>query len=459
MADGSPIRADVENISLVNNDVDAFYGLSVIKKVTGSIKNVTIANNNASVVAYLTYLVIESNGTLDLSNMTIAHNTVQPDQLAALLALVQAGTLNYKNILLADNTASGTNVNCNPSYLNGTDLGGNLSDDDTCTSSFTQPTDKNNVNPALGSLTLDNGQYIMPLQDGSPAIDAGIAEGAPATDQRGVARPQGAGVDIGAYEFVASGGNVADNDNDGISDTIEDTAPNNGDGNADGTPDKNQSRIVSLPSASSGKYLTLVGPLNSSFTDVSATNYSTLNKKDSYEYPYGLVGFSLSGITPAASADIELIVHDDQTPSKFTGRKFVASKQQFVSPSSVAVTSKNIGAGKVLSLRYSIVDGSSNDDDGTANGVIVDPVGLASGGATTLPATGVWIILVPFLLAVLVSFVYILYDWRRHRKPLLEQNPHVHYTLSHHIQIVIIPKLNYRLRERLMPRAPIKATR
>ena len=41
----------------------------------------------------------------------------------------------------------------------------------------------------------------MALLPGSPAIDAGTATGAPATDQRGVARPQGPGVDIGAFEY------------------------------------------------------------------------------------------------------------------------------------------------------------------------------------------------------------------------------------------------------------------
>ena len=40
----------------------------------------------------------------------------------------------------------------------------------------------------------------MALLSGSPAINA--AAGCPATDQRGVPRPQGANCDIGAYEFV-----------------------------------------------------------------------------------------------------------------------------------------------------------------------------------------------------------------------------------------------------------------
>ncbi len=39
------------------------------------------------------------------------------------------------------------------------------------------------------------------LQTGSPAIDAGFSVGAPETDFNGTARPQGAGVDIGAFEY------------------------------------------------------------------------------------------------------------------------------------------------------------------------------------------------------------------------------------------------------------------
>jgi len=41
------------------------------------------------------------------------------------------------------------------------------------------------------------------LQIGSPAIDAGTCVGAPATDIEGGVRPQGAGCDIGAYEYAA----------------------------------------------------------------------------------------------------------------------------------------------------------------------------------------------------------------------------------------------------------------
>lgn len=60
-------------------------------------------------------------------------------------------------------------------------------------------------NPNLGSLA-DNGgpAKTHALPPGSSAVDAGTSAGAPATDQRGVTRPHGAGIDMGAYELDPS---------------------------------------------------------------------------------------------------------------------------------------------------------------------------------------------------------------------------------------------------------------
>lgn len=57
--------------------------------------------------------------------------------------------------------------------------------------------------PKLGLLAKNGGSTLtqLPLA-GSPAIDAGTSAGAPAKDQRGITRPQGARVDIGAVEVV-----------------------------------------------------------------------------------------------------------------------------------------------------------------------------------------------------------------------------------------------------------------
>lgn len=64
--------------------------------------------------------------------------------------------------------------------------------------------------PASGMIDADpmfvnyqiNGSGDFHLKKGSPAIDKGKATGAPSTDLDGQKRPQGSGVDIGAYEYV-----------------------------------------------------------------------------------------------------------------------------------------------------------------------------------------------------------------------------------------------------------------
>ena len=58
-----------------------------------------------------------------------------------------------------------------------------------------------NNNIAGDPLFTDAAGSDFSLLEASPAIDAGLSEGAPAIDIVGVARPQGAGIDIGAYEY------------------------------------------------------------------------------------------------------------------------------------------------------------------------------------------------------------------------------------------------------------------
>ncbi len=58
------------------------------------------------------------------------------------------------------------------------------------------------ADPMLGPLANNGGDtFTQALLAGSPAIDAALPSDAPATDQRGVARPLGATADIGAYEY------------------------------------------------------------------------------------------------------------------------------------------------------------------------------------------------------------------------------------------------------------------
>lgn len=110
-----------------------------------------------------------------------------------------AGLLTVANSIVANGAGS---ANCSGPI---TDGGYNLDSGTSCGFSTTHH-DRANTNPMLGVLGNYGGQTeILPLQHGSPAIDA-IPSGTAGcgttltADQRGVSRPYGVGCDLGAYE-------------------------------------------------------------------------------------------------------------------------------------------------------------------------------------------------------------------------------------------------------------------
>lgn len=114
--------------------------------------------------------------------------------------------INLKNNIFSNNLASGNPINCQiiipPNGGTITSQGGNVSSDNTCSSYFTNTNDKNNTDSQLQALAQDNNTLVRPIGNTSPAYNNAIANGAPATDQRGVARPQNGAYDSGAYEYV-----------------------------------------------------------------------------------------------------------------------------------------------------------------------------------------------------------------------------------------------------------------
>ncbi|WP_286766513.1 choice-of-anchor Q domain-containing protein, partial [Rhodopirellula sp. UBA1907] len=138
-----------------------------------TVVNSTIASNSASNDGGG---VLSEGGTVALTSVTIADNSAS---LGGGIS-VEAGTLSLINSIVSRNNAS-TDSNLSGSF---TDDGNNLVD----------------VDAGLGTLGDFGGPTpTIPLLAGSAALDAGVLAGL-TTDQRGVSRPQGPGVDIGAFE-------------------------------------------------------------------------------------------------------------------------------------------------------------------------------------------------------------------------------------------------------------------
>lgn len=135
-------------------------------------------------------------------NSTFAGNTTQT---AGAAAYINNGTVAFTNTLLAN--ASGGH-NCGGLFP--TDGGNNLEDANTCGFSAANHDLINVSDPKLGTLGGYGGPTMtIPLDPGSPAINAGNLADCPAVDQRGTSRPQGTSCDIGAFELALPTGQLS----------------------------------------------------------------------------------------------------------------------------------------------------------------------------------------------------------------------------------------------------------
>ena len=153
----------------------------------GTLTNVTISGNTSP-----TAVVYNFGDTLNFVDSTIASNTG-----GGIDTLDQTGaTTTLTNTIVANNGTNCAGLTTN----NGTNL---QFPGSTCGAGI--PT----ADPLLQPLASNGGATMtMALIAGSPAVDAGTTgcPPTPATDQRGIARPQGLGCDIGAFELQPGGG-------------------------------------------------------------------------------------------------------------------------------------------------------------------------------------------------------------------------------------------------------------
>jgi hypothetical protein len=190
-----------------NNGAGNGIGVGVYSNGTMSATNCTFDNNTGATYGGGLYLA----STATVTNCTVSDNEALGGALAAGGGLfVDAGSyVNLINTIVAGNSAnvspdvktfSNTSPTADHCFIGNGD-GSNLVNGvngNQVGSGF------HLIDPILGPLQYNGGPTpTRALLPGSPAIDAGTLTGAPAFDQRGLPRPSGAGVDIGAFEVQA----------------------------------------------------------------------------------------------------------------------------------------------------------------------------------------------------------------------------------------------------------------
>jgi beta-glucanase (GH16 family) len=179
----------------VSNDVGG--GIRSLGNMT--ITNSTISGNTST--GWHGGAIFQTDGNITITNSTIANN-IAPDWAPSTLFIGQFGGGFVPTLTLTNSIITGNHWYACERFASGTAgnvvSDNNLVQDDSCNPAAS---DLIISDAQIGSLD-DNGGPTLThaLLPGSPAIDAANDAACPATDQRGITRPQGAHCDIGSYE-------------------------------------------------------------------------------------------------------------------------------------------------------------------------------------------------------------------------------------------------------------------
>jgi len=186
--------------STISGNTSGDVGGAIRSLGTMTIANSTISGNTAT--GWHGGAIFQTDGDVSITSSTIADN-VGPDWAPSTLFVGQFGGSFVPTLTLTNTVITGNHWYACERFASGTAAnvvsgGHNLVQDATCNPAAS---DLVTAIALIGPLA-DNGGPTMTraLLAGSPAIDAADDATCPATDQRGVARPQGPHCDIGAYE-------------------------------------------------------------------------------------------------------------------------------------------------------------------------------------------------------------------------------------------------------------------
>ncbi len=337
-------NSTVSGNSTGGNPSNAFGGiLNSSPSSVVTLTNSTVSGNSASAPGVSAFNAVggisNSGGSLTLTSSTLSGNSATEPDGGSMppvggISNVFGGSLTAENTLIADQSGG---PNCYGLAAN-SDSGYNLDDGTSCGFS-TANHSRSSLDPLLDPAGLqDNGgpTQTIALLSGSPAIDAipPAVNGCGTTittDQRGVSRPQGSGCDIGAFELVPTGADLA---------ITKSGAPN---------PVVSGNRLTyTLTATNSGPRdatgVTVTDPLPATvhFNSVSSTqgscSRSTTKPKD------GTVTCSLGNLANGASASITIVV-TTTTPGTLTNTATVSGNQTDPNPlnNSATATTTVIG--------------------------------------------------------------------------------------------------------------------
>lgn len=169
-----------------------------------------------------------------------------------------------------------------------------------------------------------------------------------------------------------------DDDNDGVPNGIENTGPNKGDANNDGIADRGQPDVASFISLLTNKRVVLtVADKRCRVASKEIFRESDIGQQDQdYDYPIGLMSFTLQCDKPGITTRISQIYYDEVIKS-YVVRKYNPNTQTYNTIDRPSMGNPVIDGKNAVSFGYQLVDGGDMDMDGVKNGTIVDPAGLA----------------------------------------------------------------------------------
>ncbi len=150
------------------------------------------------------------------------------------------------------------------------------------------------------------------------------------------------------------------------------------------SPSSNSGQTLTYPDSEKGTTVSLILPEDVTNPTVSAVDPDTIPKDGDNQFPAGLTSFQFT-TTPGATKTVTLYYDLPGNPSGYTARKYKTNSQTFIDVPNASITREDYNGKSMLKLTYSITDGGILDQDGVANGTIIDPVGLAT---TALADTG-----------------------------------------------------------------------